>query len=246
MIALLENLKDHLPFSLLDEKTLKTIEDSSQIAYYTQDSVLIEEETLPEYVYVIIKGVVKAMEGEELTDLYHANDTFGAIELIRQKGGKDRYFVTEELICFEIPKALFLQVTEENKAFKTYFLSSLVERMEMMKEKKENLKASEMMLARVDEHILHSVCVVNAETPIVEALRKLESTRSVALIVKNEFGYGIVTDADLRYYILHKEEDDLREISQLQSYPMITVEEGELLFNVLLVMTEHNIKHLPC
>ena len=245
MIALLENLKDHLPFSLLDEKTLKTIEDSSQIAYYTQDSVLIEEETLPEHVYVIIKGVVKAMEGEELTDLYHANDTFGAIELIRQKGGKDRYFVTEELICFEIPKDLFLDVTKENKAFKTYFLSSLVERMEMMKEKKENLKASEMMLARVDEHLLHSVCVVNADTDIIEALTNLESTRAAALIVKNEFGYGIVTDADLRYYILHKEEDNLREISQLQSYPLISVEEDELLFNVLLVMTEHNIKHLP-
>ena len=245
MIALLDNLKDHLPFSLLDEKTLRTIEVSSQIAYYPQDSVLIEEENMPEHVYVIIKGVVKAMEGEELTDLYHANDTFGAIELIRQKGGKDRYFVTEELICFEIPKDIFLRVTEENKEFKTYFISSLMERMEMMKEKKENMKASEMMLARVDEHLLHSVCVVDADTPIVEALAKLESTRSAALIVKNEFGYGIVTDADLRYYILHKEEDNLTEISQLQSYPVVSVEEGELLFNVLLVMTEHNIKHLP-
>lgn len=245
MIALLENIKDHLPFSLLDEKTLKTIETSSQIAYYTQDTTLIEEESLPENVFVIIKGVVKATEGEELTDLYHEHDIFGAIEIIRKKGGKDRYFVTEELICLEIPKDLFLEITEKNREFKTYFLSSLMERMEMMKEKKENLKASEMMLARLDEHIIHSVCIVDAKTDILEALRKLENSRAAALIVKNEFGCGIVTDADLRYYILHKEEDDLSEISQLQSYPLISVEEGELLFNVLLVMTEHNIKHLP-
>ncbi len=245
MIALLDNLKDHLPFSLLDEKILKRIEESSQIAYYAQDTVLIEEEGLPESVFVIIKGVVKAMAGEELTDLYHANDTFAAIELIRQKGAKDRYVVSEELICFEIPKDIFLTITEENKAFKTYFLSTLMERMEMMKEKKENIKASEMMLARADDHLLHAVCIVQANTPIVDALKKLESSRSAALIVENEFGYGIVTDADLRYYILHKEEDDLTEISQLQSYPIIAIEEGELLFNVLLVMTEHNIKHLP-
>jgi CBS domain-containing protein len=245
VIALLENLKDHLPFSLLDEKTLKVIEASSQIAYYPEETVIIEEESLPQNVFVIIKGVVKATEGDELTDLYHANDTFGAIEMIRKKGGKDSYVVIEELICFEIPKDVFLNVTKENKAFKTYFLSSLVERMEMMKEKKENIKASEMMLARVDEHLLHSVCLVNADTPIIEALLKLESTRSDALIVKNEFGYGIVTDADLRYYILHKEEDDLKQISQLQSYPAVSVAEDELLFNVLLVMTEHNIKHLP-
>ena len=97
MIALLDNLTTHLPFSLLDKKTLKTIEAASQIAYYPQDSVLIEEEVLPDHVYVIIKGVVKAMEGEELTDLYHENDIFGAIELIRKKGGKDSYLSRKNL-----------------------------------------------------------------------------------------------------------------------------------------------------
>ncbi len=245
MIALLDNLKTHLPFSLLDEATFKTIEASSQIAYYPENSVLIEEETIPECVYVIIKGVVKAKDGDDLTDVYQNNDLFAAIELIRNKGSKDRYVVVEELICYEIPAALFLEISKKNKDFKTYFLSSVLERMELMKDKKNNMKSAEMMVARVDDNILHSVCTVNADMPILDALRKLENSRAAVIIVENDFGYGIVTDADLRYYILNKEEDGLSAISQIQSYPLLSTEEDALLFNVLLLMTEHNVKHLP-
>jgi len=245
LIALLDNLKTHLPFSLLDEATFKTIEASSQIAYYPENSVLIEEETIPECVYVIIKGVVKAKDGDDLTDVYQNNDLFAAIELIRNKGSKDRYVVVEELICYEIPAALFLEISKKNKDFKTYFLSSVLERMELMKDKKNNMKSAEMMVARVDDNILHSVCTVNADMPILDALRKLENSRAAVIIVENDFGYGIVTDADLRYYILNKEEDGLSAISQIQSYPLLSTEEDALLFNVLLLMTEHNVKHLP-
>ena len=245
MIALLDNLKTHLPFSLLDDDTFKTIEESSQIAYYPEHTVLIEEETVPQNVYVIIKGIVKAKDGEDLTDVYQSNDLFAAIEVIRGKGSKDRYVVAQELICYEIPADLFLNISKKNQDFKTYFLSSIMERMELMKEKKNNMKSAEMMVARVDENILHSVCTVDADMPILDALSKLESSRSAAIIVENDFGYGIVTDADLRYYILHKEEDELSRISQIQSYPLLFTHEDELLFNVLLLMTEHNIKHLP-
>ena len=245
MIALLDNLKSHLPFSLLEDSSFTRIEASSQIAYYPQNTVLINEEQLPEKLYVIIKGMVEAKEGEELIDIYNSNDIFGAIEVIKNEASSYTYVVTEELICYEIPVEVFLQLTEGNKAFKTYFFSTIVERMDMLKEKNDTAKTADMMVARIDDTILHDACIVESNTPIVKAIAKLEETRSAALIVQNEYGYGIVTDADLRYYILHKEEDELVEISQLQSYPVISVEEGELLFNVLLIMTSHNIKHLP-
>ena len=245
MIALLDNLKNHLPFSLLEDNTFNMIEASSQIAYYPKSTVLIAEDQLPENLYVVIKGMVEVREGEELIDIYNSNDIFGAIELIKNEASSYTYVVTEELICYEIPVEIFLQLTEANKAFKTFFFSSIVERMDMIKEKNDTAKTADMMVARIDDTILHDACVVESNMPIVKALSKLEETKSAALIVKNEYGYGIVTDADLRYYILHKEEDELVEISQLQSYPVISVEEGELLFNVLLIMTSHNIKHLP-
>ncbi len=245
MIALLDTLKSHLPFSLLDDAAFKTIEAASQIAYYPQDTVLFSEGEIPQVIYLVIKGAVEATNNEDLIDVYHSNDVFAAIEVLKNSASTETYTVSEELICYEIPSETFLALTKEYPEFKTYFFSSIAERIDMLKEKRENVKAAEMMVARVDDSLLHPGCMVDADTDILEALRTLENSRASALIIKNEYGYGIVTDADLRYYILHKEEDNLRKISQIQSYPVIAIEEDELLFNVLLTMTEHNIKHLP-
>ncbi len=245
MIALLDRLKEHLPFSLLNEKEQQAIEASAQIAYYPEKVQLITAESRPETLYYIIKGLVEAKEDEELVDLYHQDDTFGGIELIEGETSDFDYVVTEELICYEIPKDVFLALCKENADFKNYFFSSIVERIEMIKERKESAKMADIMVARVESSILRSACIVDAKMPILQAIATLEEERAVALLVKNDEGYGIVTDADLRKYILHREEQNLTQISDIQTYPIISVNEGELLFNVLLLMTGNSIKHLP-
>ncbi len=245
MIALLDNLKTHLPFSLLDNKDILRIEEHAQIAYYPKSTVLIDSNVIPSIFYLIIKGIVEAKDAEELIDIYHNDDVFGGIELIEKQPSKYQYRVSEELICYEIPKEIFLELCQNNSTFKNYFFSSIVERMDMLKERKESAKMADMMLTRVDETILHSACIVDHTMSIIDAITKMENENAVALLVKNESGYGIVTDADLREYILHHEERNLRKISQIQTYPIISVTEGELLFNVLLLMTGRSIKHLP-
>ncbi|PHS37857.1 MAG: hypothetical protein COB07_09950 [Sulfurovum sp.] len=245
MIALFDNLKTHLPFSFLDNEYLKLIENNAQIAYYPKDTLLIDENVIPSTFFVIIKGIVEAKNMEELIDIYQNDDVFAGIELIKNKPSKYRYSVYEELICYEIPRDVFLELCQKNVEFKNYFFSSIVERITMLKERKESAKMADMMLTRVDNSILHTACIVDHDMPIIDAITKMEDNNSVVLIVKNASGYGIVTDANMRKYILYREEKNLTKISQIQTYPIISIPEGELLFNVLLLMTGHSIKHLP-
>ena len=245
MIALLDNLKTNLPFSLLEEKYLKEIEESAQIAYYPEGSVLVKEGAMPSFLYFVIKGLVEAKDDEELIDVYHTDNVFAGIELIEDQPSKYQYKVTEELICYEISAPVFLTLCQNNESFKNYFFSSIVERMDMIKERKESAKMADMMLTRVDESILHTACIVDHNMPVVEAIRKMEEVNAGSLLIENESGYGIVTDADLRKYILRHDQDNLNIISQIQTYPIVSIEEGELLFNVLLLMTGRSIKHLP-
>ena len=246
MITLFENLKTHPPFTILSKKECERIESDAQIAYYPNDTVLIGKDTIPQNLFVVIKGTVEVVdEGEEHIDMYHTNDIFGGIEIIEDQPSVYSYIVTEELICFEIPKVSFLKLCESNKAFKDYFFSSIVERIELLKEKKEYASMSDLMIARLDESILHKGCVIAPDVPIVEALKRMDEEGASCLLVQHDEGYGIVTDADFRYYILQKEEKSLKKISQIQTYPAISIQNGELLFNILLLMTEHSIKHLP-
>ena len=246
MITLFENLKIHPPFTILNKKECDRIESDAQIAYYPKGAVLLRKDKIPQNLFVVIKGMVEVVdENEEHIDMYHTNDMFGGIEIIEDQPSEYHYKVTEELICFEIPKASFLKLCESNKAFKHYFFSSIAERIELLKEKKEYASISDLMIARLDESILHKGCVIAPNVPIVEALKRMDEEGASCLLVQNDEGYGIVTDADFRYYILQKEEKSLENISQIQSYPAISIKNGELLFNILLLMTEHSIKHLP-
>lgn len=246
MITLLENLKAHPPFSILDKNEFGRIEKEVQIAYYPDDTVLIHKDEIPQTLFVVIKGTVEVLdENEEHIDIYQTNDTFGGMEIIEDQASVYHYKVTEELICFEISKATFLDLCASNTQFNNYFFSSIVERIDLLKEKKEYASMSDLMVARLDGSILHKAYVTAPNIPIVEALKRMDEEGATCLLVENDDGYGIVTDADFRYYILHKAEESLEKISQIQTAPAITVKKGELLFNVLLLMTEHAIKHLP-
>ncbi len=246
MITLFENLKTHPPFTLLNKKECDRIESDGQIAYYPNDTLLLGKDKIPQNLFVVIKGIVEVLDdNEEHIDMYHINDIFGGIEIIEDQSSAYDYKVTEELICFEIPKSSFLDICESNKAFKHYFFSSIVEGIELLKEKKEYAYLSDLMIARLDESILHKGYVITPNIPIVEALKRMDEEGASCLLVQNDEGYGIVTDADFRYYILQKEEKSLENISQIQTYPAISIKNGELLFNILLLMTEHSIKHLP-
>jgi len=245
MIALFDRLKEHLPFSLLNKKEQKSIEASAKIAYYPKDTLLIKTETSVQTLFYIIKGIVEAKKEDELIDIYHQDDTFGGIELIEKSASKYDYLILEELICYEIPQDTFLSLCTSNRTFNDYFFSTIVEHMDMIKSKNESAKMADMMVGRVDAAILHTPCIVDTKEPIMNAIAKMEQASAEAILVTNDSGYGIVTDADLRKYILYRDKDKLEIIEQIQTYPMLYIYEGELLFNVLLLMTGHSIKHLP-
>ena len=106
----LDNLKTHLPFSLLDNRSSRLIEETAQIAYYPENTILIKPDEIPHTLFLVIKGTVEARDNEELIDVYHTDDAFGGIELIEKQPSRYEYLVIEELICYEIPEETFLKL----------------------------------------------------------------------------------------------------------------------------------------
>ncbi|HEY9191207.1 MAG TPA: cyclic nucleotide-binding domain-containing protein, partial [Sulfurovum sp.] len=187
MITLLENLKAHPPFSILDRKEFGRIEKEVQIAYYPNDTLLIQKDEIPQTLFVVIKGTVEVVdENEEHVDIYQTNDSFGGMEIIEDQPSAYHYKVTEELICFEIPKATFLDLCASNRQFNHYFFSSIVERIDLLKEKKEYASMSDLMVARLDGSILHKAYVAAPDTPIVEALKRMDGEGATCILVEND------------------------------------------------------------
>lgn len=244
MIELLKTLTKQVPFSYLSKEQFRLIEKSLQIAYYPKDTLLIEHGTTTDILFLIIKGSIQATNDDELIDIYHSNDIFGGIELIEGRASDYDYTVSEELICYEMTRANFLKLSDNNLKFKEYFFSSIADRIDMVKERQEFSKMSDLMVAKVDSSLYHDGCIVPAQLSIIDALKSMQEKQASCVIVENSDGYGIVTDSDFRNYILRCQDEKLKSISDIQTKPVISVADGELLFNILLLMTERSIKHL--
>ncbi len=245
MIELLEKIREYPPFSLLDEVAFTKIDAHSVIAYYPHDTAMVNIGQLFDKIFVIIKGSVASYNSDdEMVDIYHEHDTFGGIEYLKSSPLECKFVVYEELICYEIPISIFAELCNEYHPFRDYFFHSLAQKVDYIKIKEDFSSMSDLMIARVNETLIHKVCIVPADTLVPDAIRKSQEYLSTVIIVQNSDRYGIVTDTNLRKYILLQNNSSIT-VGDIQTTHLLSIKEDELLFNVLMLMTQQSIKHLP-
>ena len=233
------------PFELLDTKEIARVTRAMTIAYYPKDTVLISPTILPQCLYIIIKGEVGEYHNDQLIKVYHNPNSFDADALLYNKTD-DTFKVHEELLCFEIKKEDFKALLETNEAFKAYFLTDLANRIQSAKQKEYSTQLSGFMIAKITDSYIHEPCIVAPQTPIMEALRKMDSMSTNCIIVDDEEAgsYGIVTDSTVRRHVLYNDYDKFGPIGPIALRPIITIEEDDFLFNALLVLTKNSIKRI--
>ena len=231
------------PFELLTPKELQKAVNAMDIAYYKKDTTLISPEQPSQFLYAIIKGEVGEYHNDELVKVYSNSNTFDADTLIYDKT-EETFVVLEELICFELKKEDFNALLESNEDFKNFYISDLADKIQSAKQKEYSTQMSGFMIARVSDSYLHEPCIVDADTPIMTALEKMEKIKTNCILVKNEDSFGIVTDSILRKNILYKDYDKFGPIGPIALSPIITIEENDFLFNALLSFTKNSIKRI--
>lgn len=231
------------PFDLLTPRELTNAVNSIDIAYYKKDTLLISPEKPAEFLYIIVKGEVGEYHKEELVKVYHNSNTFDADSLIYNKT-EDSFVVLEELICFEMKKEHFKKLLDSNSEFKEYFINDLANKIQSAKQKEYSTQLSGFMIARVSDSYLHEPCIVDANTSIMDALKKMEEKKSNCILVDENGDLGIVTDSILRRHILFENYDKFAPIGPIALRPIISIDYNDFLFNALLSFTKNSIKRI--
>lgn len=236
-------IKEIHPFDKLTEHELNNVFKNIDIAYYPKGAILISEQKISNFFFIIIKGEVNEYNNDELTFTYHKQDTFDADSLIYDKT-KSRFEVTQDLICYELKKETFLGLMQENKAFGKFFLKSLSERLQTLKNKEYGSDISSFMFAKVSDLYRHKPCIVPADTSIEVAVRKSMERNTSTIIVQRDDEYGVVTDTILKKELLLSRKRLDLPIGQIANFPFICVKKDDFLFSVLLTIVKHNIKRV--
>lgn len=231
------------PFDKLSKHELDKVFKSTDIAYYPQESILISPEKISDSFFIIIKGEVSEYNNDELTFTYHEQDTFDADSLVYDTT-KSRFVVTEDLICYELKKTTFLALMQENKKFGNFFLKSLSQRLQTLKNKEYGSEISSFMVARVSDAYMHVPCLVDENMSIKEAIEKSVQEEISSIIVQCGSEYGIVTDSNIKKDVLLVGKSLSDPIGDIATFPLICVQKDAFLFSVLLLLVKHKIKRV--
>lgn len=231
------------PFDRLRPSELEAVAEAMDIAYYKQGDVLIARHASPEYLFIIIKGVVQEIDDDGVASVHVSQDIFDAMALIDGKSQKE-FVVEEELICYLLPKELFTTLLDNNKSFQKFYYQNISERLDSLIEQRYSKELSSFMVAKIKEAYIRSPIMVNADDTIYDAVSQMKQHKITSILVKRDDEVGILSDTDIREEVVLQRKSVDSPVGDIATYNLIGMTTDDFLFNALLTMTRHRIKRL--
>ena len=233
------------PFEILSKKEMDKCIKHMDIAYYPKDTILMSAESISNHFFIIIKGSVHEYSADEQLIMdYHPEDAFDANALIYHEC-KNIFVANEDLICYELDKEVFLELIKFNEAFGKFFLSNLVHKFKVLKDKEYTSELSSFMIAKVEDTFIHKSCVVTCDTKLIDAIEKSIEYKTSTIIIKGKDGkYGIITDSLLKMKVLLGNRDLSIPVRDIAIFPLLTVNNDDYLFEALTLLIKNNIKRM--
>lgn len=231
------------PFNRLLAPELESVAQTMDIAYFKVGDVLMTPNSNPEFLYLIIKGVVHEMNEDEMVSVYAKQDSFDAMSLI-EGHSKHTFVVHEELICYLLPKAIFLNLIQQNKTFQNFYYQNLTARLNDLIEQRNRKEVAAFMVAKIGDAYIQPPVFIEANIPIHQAVKMMREHKIMALLVKRESDVGIMTDTDVVNHTVLKRVSIDEPVEKIATFNLIGVKTDDFLFNANLLMTKNSIEHL--
>ncbi len=232
----------HPPFDMLAAAERDALTASADILYFADEEQIIGPGQPVDTLFVIIKGRVREMAGDEVIALYRENDTFDARALVAGTT-QNRFIVQEEVLALALPKQSVLALTGRNTVFGAFFFDSVSRKLGALSRRTGNRELQTMLAASVAEVRTGKPVFVEAGDSIASVARSMKQHKVKSVLVRRGNDTGIFTTSDFRDVIIEGMSGDTP-VGELCRFELITVDRQDFLFNALLTMTRRNIQRL--
>jgi CBS domain-containing protein len=237
-------LAKHPPFDALTPDRLETVAGNVRIEYFPERTVILQEGGDPAaFFYVIRKGAVELLEGEAILDLLVEGEAFGQLSLFSGLGPTVTIRAQEDTICYLIDAELAEQVLGTRRGLA--FFSSMVRRQILRTEEQRSAARADPTTMSVGSLISRRPVTCDAAATIREAAEIMANGRVSSLVIPQDGEAGILTDRDLRTRVLARGLSPETPVSEVMSYPALTVPPETMAAEVLSLMFERGVHHFP-
>jgi CBS domain-containing protein len=241
--AIAERLKTVAPFDRLTADELEEVARALEPATYNAGETVLQRLRPASHLHIVREGEVEEMDASGVIARYPPRSVFDYRTLVQ--GRAEHHFVARvRTVCDLLPAPIVIALTRRNRDFQAYWQAELERRADALITVQQQREAASFLLARLSESDLHPPIFVAAATPLKDAITLMEQQGVSFLLMERDGRVGIFTGRDAREMALLKGLDPSTPIGELASFDLITLDKDDFLFNALIVMTQHAIRHV--
>lgn len=231
------------PFDSLNTEDRRRVSDSVTLAHFFAGESILRHLQAPEWLYIIVDGEVDEIDAVGPVARHTAGGAFDVRALIQ--GRSENSFIARiRTTCYLLPWQMFMALSRSNIAFREHFYAELTRLLDAVVAVQQQREAASFLMGRLADSELHPAVFVDAETPMGEAARLMQEHDSTAILVRRGDEVGIFTDRDLRERHVLMGMPLSTALGEIASFGLKTTDQDELMFNALVTMTKHGIRHL--
>jgi CBS domain-containing protein len=237
-------LRMYPPFDELDDETLDDVVRHTRIEFFPAGSVIVRRATEPtSHLYVVRKGLVEAVEDDVVADVLGEGEFFGFVSLFTGLEPAFTLRAVEDTICYLVDRDVATRVMTTRRGLA--FLAGSLRRREVSVLEGPARETLDPWAAPVSSLVGRGPKILPRTVSVREAAEVMTSERISSVLVEDGDALGILTDRDLRAKVVAGGVPSETPVGELMSSPVISVPSDATAGEVLRVMFERGIHHVP-
>lgn len=232
------------PFDCLDGSERQLVRDHVDIAYFREGAVILDAGQQALHLFVVIKGHVRQLDGDELVDTLGPDDCFDGRALVAgQVVG--RFVAAEEVLAYQLARQTVLDLIARNVTFGALLFADLSKKLSALAERDSQHELQSLGLTRVEQAVVRPATIVDGQTDIVSVVKVFQAQHTGSVLVRDARTtpprLGVFTTSGLQRAILHGAPLAELPVRELATFKLVTVRPGDHLFDALALMIRHQV-----
>ncbi|MFP4212677.1 MAG: DUF294 nucleotidyltransferase-like domain-containing protein [Desulfohalobiaceae bacterium] len=248
------------PFDALPEQELQKVALELSKSHHYRDMVLfVQNKTILNYVYLLLEGRLEQyiQEGDDksLLGFLEEKSIYGGLSILFNKGVSIRTVRTlEDSTFYCLPKDRFLDLCAQYPAFTSFFTEQFSQKMLQksyvhfiaQSARTEDPANPGFLNLTLQDIFSRDYASCQEDMSIQEAAQLMSSKKRSSAVVTDQEGksIGLLTDHDLRRKVVAQAYSVHNPVRDVASGPLITMPAQAQIFEAILQMMKHDIKHL--
>jgi CBS domain-containing protein len=237
-------LQTHAPFDLLSAALIERCARGISIGYYAKTAKFVEFDPIDPKLYLVRSGAFEVRDPQGvLVDRVAEGECFGFSTLLSGEKVVNKVAILEDGLVYHIAQPLFVELRVSCRQFDTFFTRAFAKR--LRNQQKFNSKDL-TTTSRITTIMSINPACIDVTAKVQQAAQLMQERRvSSVLVVDSQGLAGILTDRDLRNRVLAQGLDGQTCTAEVMTIKPQIIGPNALIFEAMLLMSEHNIHHLP-